>query len=108
MKDIHTLETILKNKLVRRGFDDVDDVDIAEEIERAIHTINRYRHFTPTNDKPYDPKYEDLIVPLAICAFSKIGAEGESSHSENGIVRTYTSGGDYPASMLEEIIPLIK
>lgn len=108
MTSIEELETQLKNKLERRDFTNVADEDVEDEIKRAIRTINRHRHFDATEDKPYDPKYEDLIIPLAVCAFSKIGAEGESSHSENGIVRSYTSGGDYPSSMLDEIIPLIK
>ena len=49
-----------------------------------------------------------MIIPLAITSFAKIGAEGQTSHSENGVVRNYTSGGDYPKDMLDEIIPLIK
>lgn len=102
------LRVALSNMLKRRGFEDVSDDDIDYEIKRAICQINRCRHFEPTNEKPYDPKYEDMIIPLALTAFAKIGAEGQSSHSENGVVRNYTSGGDYPKDMLDEIIPLIK
>lgn len=100
----------LKNKLTARGFEigDSDDEIIEDEIDRAIKQINRCRHFDATDEKLYDPKYEDMIIPLALTAFAKIGAEGQSSHSENGIIRNYTSGGDYPKDMLEEIIPLIK
>lgn len=107
MLTIDELESKLQDKLESRGFDNIDENDIADEINRAIKQINRCRHFTVTNDKPYDPKYEDMIIPLALTAFAKIGAEGQTSHSENGVVRGYTSGGDYPKDMLEEIIPLI-
>lgn len=102
--------TELKALLKNRDFD-IDDTDIPTlqyEIKRAVAQINRCRRFTPTADKPYDMKYEDLIIPLAISSFAKIGAEGETVHSENGITRHYTSGGDYPKDLLREIIPLVR
>lgn len=104
------LTILLKKKLLARGFDitESDNEILEDEITRAIGQINRCRHFDSTDEKLYDPKYEDMIIPLALTAFAKIGAEGQSSHSENGIVRNYTSGGDYPKDMLDEIIPLIK
>jgi len=105
--DTLKLKVQLKNKLKSRGFEDISEEDISDEIDRAIRQINRCRHFKPTDEKPIDPKYEDMIIPLALTAFAKIGAEGQKSHEENGIKRTYTSGGDYPKDMLEEIIPLI-
>lgn len=100
----------LRFSLARKDFivDDKDNYILESEIKRAIRQINRCRRFEPTDEKPYDKKYEDLIIPLAISAFAKIGAEGETVHSENGITRHYTNGGDYPADMLNEIIPLIK
>lgn len=100
----------LKSLLVNRDFDitDKDTPTLKYEIKRAIAQINRCRRFEPTKEKPYDKKYEDLIIPLAISSFAKIGAEGETVHSENGITRHYTSGGDYPKELLREIIPLIK
>ena len=103
---VNTLKAILKS----RDFDikDEDDVVLKYEVNRAIKEINRCRRFTQTNEKIIDPKYEDMIIPLAITSFAKIGAEGQTSHSENGVVRNYTSGGDYPKDMLDEIIPLIK
>jgi hypothetical protein len=78
------------------------------EVERAIAEINKCRRFTPTDDVLYDKKYESLIIPLCVSAFAKAGAEGQTSHTENGIVRNYTSGGDYPKDILNSIIPLIK
>lgn len=78
------------------------------EIKNAIGEINRCRRFTPSNDVLYDIKYEDKILPLAIAGFLKTGAEGETSHSENNITRTYENGGKYPDSMLADIVPLAK
>lgn len=104
---IDELKSKLQDKLENRGFENVDTEDVADEVERAIKQINRCRHFVATDEKPFDPKYEDMIIPLALTAFAKIGAEGQIAHNENGVNRTYTSGGDYPQEMLDEIIPLI-
>lgn len=110
MKSIQSLATQLKIVLKSRDFEiPTDDMPILEyEVERAIAEINKCRRFEPTEDKLYDIKYESLIIPLCLCSFAKIGAEGQSSHSENGIVRNYTTGGDYPRDVLKGIIPLVK
>lgn len=100
----------LRALLLSRDFEisDKDTPILRYEIKRAIAQINRCRRFKATDEKPYDEKYEDLIIPLAISSFAKIGAEGQTVHSENGITRHYTSGGDYPKELLREIIPLIR
>lgn len=85
-----------------------DDTILVMEIKSAIGAINRCRRFVPHDDILYDEKYEDKIIPLAEAAFMKKGAEGEISHSENGISRTYTSGDKYPKEMLKDIVPLTK
>ncbi len=109
-KSLNTFVGELKSLLIARDFDitDKDTPILRYEIKRAIREINRCRRFNATDEKPYDEKYEDLIIPLAISAFAKIGAEGENVHSENGITRHYTSGGDYPKEELRKIIPLIR
>lgn len=109
-KSLNTFVGELKSLLIARDFDitDKDTPILKYEIKRAIREINRCRRFESTDEKPYDTKYEDLIIPLAISSFAKIGAEGENVHSENGITRHYTSGGDYPKEELAKIIPLVK
>lgn len=49
-------------------------------------------------------KYEYLQIKIAAYLLDKRGAEGQITHSENGIQRQYESG-DVPASMLNEITP---
>lgn len=60
---------------------------------------------------PYDetvenvPKrYEILQCEIAAYLLNKRGAEGETSHSENGISRSYENA-DIPESMLNVITP---
>lgn len=102
------LLTILKQSCIDRGIPSVSDITLMQEIKEAIAEINRCRRFTPTDKVLYDPKYEDLIIPLCISSLAKIGAEGQLSHSENGVVRGYGTDGKYPASILKSIKPLIK
>ena len=60
---------------------------------------------------PYDDtitevprRYGYLQCDIATYLLNKRGAEGETSHSENGISRGYASA-DVPESMLSEVIP---
>lgn len=49
-------------------------------------------------------KYEYLQLEIAAYLLNKRGAEGQTSHSENGISRQYENA-DVPASMLKSITP---
>lgn len=49
-------------------------------------------------------KYNTLQCEIATYLLNKRGAEGETSHSENGISRSYENA-DIPESMLKSIIP---
>ena len=60
---------------------------------------------------PYDDtvtevprRYGYLQCEIAAFLINKRGAEGEVSHSENGISRTYENAG-VPESMLRDVIP---
>lgn len=60
---------------------------------------------------PYDstksevpPQYDSLQCEIAAYLWNKRGAEGELSHSENGISRSYENA-DVPSSMLKEVVP---
>lgn len=49
-------------------------------------------------------KYDFLQVEIAAYMLNKRGAEGQTSHTENGITRQYENA-DVPASMLKTITP---
>ena len=51
------------------------------------------------------PKYDYTQVEIAVYLLNKRGAEGETSHSENGISRAYENA-DIPASLMREIVPM--
>lgn len=50
------------------------------------------------------PQYEELQLRIAAYHIDKMGAEGQTSHSENGISRGYEAA-DTPPSMLSRIVP---
>lgn len=80
--------------------------DAQDEIEMALFEYYKCRHFTPTEDEPFEEVYSGIIIKMAISSISKRGAEGETYHSEGDIQRTYEKGGEYPLSLLQRIIPL--
>ena len=50
--------------------------------------------------------FHQLIqVRIAVELFSKIGAEGQTAHDENGIKRTWEAG-DVSPSLLRQIVPV--
>ena len=49
-------------------------------------------------------RYTDLQVRIAVVMYSQRGAEGETSHSESGVSRTW-QGLD---ALLAEVVPLAK
>lgn len=61
----------------------------------------------PFRDKIEVPaKYDGVHVEIAAYMINKRGAEGEVSHSENGVSRTYEDG-DIPPTLLRRIVPVV-
>lgn len=55
-------------------------------------------------EKTVPEKYHSLQIEIAVYLINKRGAEGETTHNENGISRTYGSA-DVPPIMLRAITP---
>lgn len=63
---------------------------------------------------PFNPEmvfvpdcYSMVQVEIAAFMLNKRGAEGQTSHSENGISRSYEDG-DIPPTLLRQIVPMVK
>lgn len=65
-----------------------DDV-IAIALAFAKSSILRHVYPFQPERTDFPAVYDDLQVTIAIAMLDKMGAEGESSHSENGISRTW-------------------
>lgn len=67
-----------------------------------------------TRAYPYDPtiievpdRYAAVQVEIAAYMLNKRGAEGQTSHSENGVSRSYEDG-DIPQTLLRQITPMVR
>ena len=68
--------------------------------------LNRRYPFGVPEGATVPAAYEHIQLKIAVELFSKMGAEGQTAHDENGIKRTYESG-DVSASLLRQIVPLV-
>jgi hypothetical protein len=76
-------------------------VDVLESAE-AVILSRRY----PFGEQPekLEKKYEDLQVRIAVELYNKRGVEGQTSHNENGVSRSYASA-NVSEDLLREITP---
>ena len=72
--------TLAKQKILNRLYPFRDDVDVVP------------------------PKYHALQWEIAAYLYNKQGAEGQLTHSENGVSRSYENG-DVPESLMRQITP---
>ncbi len=80
-----------------------DDILRSYLIIAAQKILNRaYPYDTTVTEVP--TRYEVLQCEIAAYLLNKRGAEGETSHSENGISRTYENA-DIPESLMSNVIP---
>lgn len=79
-------------------------LDCLETAEAAI-LARRY----PYGDWPdrLEARYRDLQFRIALDLYNKIGAEGELSHTENSVSRTYQSSW-ISEDLLNEVTPIVK
>lgn len=86
-----------------------DDPEWSDDVLRSYLTIAGQKVIHRAY--PYDDTVEEVplrysVVQCEIAAYllNKRGAEGETSHSENGISRGYENG-DVPESLMSAIVP---
>ena len=71
-----------------------------EDILESAKAVILSRRF-PFGEQPteLEPKYNDLQIRIAVEMYNKRGVEGQTSHSENGVSRSYAS-----ASVSEDLL----
>lgn len=92
---------------------DVDTSDTTEMTLLEIYlsfaeskVLNRLYPFGFDEGTEIPPKYNHKVLEIAQYLYERRGSEGEISHSENGIARSYEDA-DVPSSMLFEITPMV-
>ena len=75
------------------------------EQAEGIVMNRRYPFGVPANAK-FPTQYEYAQLRIAVEIYSKMGAEGQTMHSENGVNRTWEAG-DISPSLLKQIMPMV-
>lgn len=67
--------------------------------------LNRRYPFGAPEGATVPTAYEHIQLQIAVELFSKMGAEGQTAHGENGISRSFESA-DVSPTLLRRIVPL--
>lgn len=67
--------------------------------------LTRRYPFGPPEGATLSPLHEQIQLRVAVEIFSKMGAEGQIQHSENGLTRTWEAG-DISPSLMRKIVPV--
>lgn len=84
------------------GTSDTDEVLLAYLNIAGSKIIARAFPYVTVTEVP--EKYGHLQCEIAAYLLNKRGAEGQTSHSENGISRSYENA-DVPESMMRAVVP---
>lgn len=87
------------------GESDTEEVLLAYLDIAGSKIINRAFPYG-TDDPGVPTRYDFLQCEIAAYLLNKRGAEGQTSHSENGISRSYESA-DVPESLLGAVTPCV-
>ena len=103
------MDELLARLKVRLRFSGVtEDAILTDHIQTAIDVVNDKRQYTSTDDDIVESQYKSIVVEMALIAYNKMGAEGQTYHGENSVNRSYESGLMYPESLLSLIVPRLR
>lgn len=91
-------------RLKIRITENANDAELEDILESAKAVILARRFPFGETSSVLESRYEDLQIRIAVEMFAKRGAEGETSHSENGVSRAYSSAS-VSEELLREITP---
>lgn len=76
---------------------------LLEQAEGIV--LNKRYPFGVPEGTTVPPMYEHIQLRVAVELFTKMGAEGQTAHSENGVSRSYEAA-DVSPSLLKQIVPV--
>lgn len=95
---------VLERLKVRTG--EADEALLADLLESAKAAILARRYPYGAEPDMLEKRYEDLQLRIAIDLYAKMGGEGQLSHTENGVSRTWAAANISP-DWLAEIVPMV-
>lgn len=96
--------TILERLKLRTGETDEQLLSDCLDSARAAILARRFPYQEWPEAVP--PQYVDLQFRIAMDLYNKIGAEGQTSHSENGVSRSFESSW-ISKQLLSEVVPFV-
>lgn len=100
-----------EEKIIRFGVlisPDTADTELSlyllEQAEGIV--MNRRYPFGIPEGTEFPERYDHIQIQIAVELFSRMGAEGQVAHKENGIDRTFEAA-DVSPSLLSRIVPLV-
>ena len=75
------------------------------ERARAAILARRYPYSENPQSESWDVRYDILSVEIAEFMWAKRGAEGQVTHTENGIIRQWSQDA-IPKQLLSQVIPI--
>lgn len=102
------MATTIRRLQVRLGLGKDDETELLSELLASAESAIMARRFPfgYSEDAEMPSQYEDLQIRIAMDMCNRMGAEGQMSHSENGVQRTYESSW-ISESLLNEIVPMV-
>lgn len=91
--------------IVKRMTGESDTAVLAAYLSLAKGAVLARAYPYGNGEEEIPPKYDAVHIEAAVYLLNKRGAEGEVSHSENGISRTYADG-DLPPALMRRITPM--
>jgi DNA packaging protein, QLRG family len=98
--------------MIKTNIESSSDMTISEDVVNTFFQLSknaillrRYPFVQDVSNKALPSMYDSLCVRLAVYMYNKQGAEGEISHTENGVSIKWENG-DLPESLMSEIIPM--
>ena len=104
------MEAEILNDVITYLGDEVSEADnpvLLILINRAIRKVCAKRDPYGYTDKEKETaveRYRDTVFAAAVYYWAKQGADGENSHSENGISRSYQNEDD----IYFDVVPMVK
>jgi len=94
----------LRLRVTDPGQPEPDEDVLKECLEEARDAIMARRFPYRTWPDELEPQYVEKQIRIAISLYNRIGDEGETGHTENGVTRTYDESW-IPKQLLADIIP---
>ena len=100
-----TIEEIISKVSLIANEENIDIINAYLDIAKNKILLRAFP-FQDTSSMEVPEKYHSLWIDATVFLILKRGAEGETTHNENGVNRTWASD-DLPVYMLKEIVPQV-